>query len=339
MRLTRARKIVGSVMLVMTCLTSCETDFQINAENLEVPVVYCLLNTNSSTQYLKLNKTYLVDKAVFQNPPAQDSIFFEGEIQVVLEAWENNKVTEVFNFEPTDDIPKDSGFFPNGKNIIYKTEAVIRPKQKYSLSIYIGNFEKILYAETTSLGYLNVIDPLPVPERKISLNIGQNYDCSWKPVENAGIYQVIINFYYDEFKGQDTVEQVMVWPQSFTSPLTNAESLSKEISGSRFFNILEDEIPYVEGIVRKAKGIDFTILSGGEEIKFYIESTAPSGGALMEKPVYTNVTNGLGVFSTVSKAAIPMMPLGAVTIDSLAYSQYTKELGFLDHNGLRLDKQ
>ncbi len=337
MRSTWGRLFTGYGVIMMAFLSSCDTEFQINAENQEVPIVYCVLNTASNTQYLKLNKTYLLDKAAFDNPPSQDSVYFDGNIQVVLEGWDNGRVTEVFVFEPTSEIPKDPGFFPNENNIIYKTKATIRSESKYSISIYLENKEKIVYAETESLGPLQVIDPLSVPERKISLNIGQNYNCSWKPVDNAGIYQVIINFYYMEYDGQDSTQQLFVWPQSFTSPMTNVESLSKDISGSRFFYILNENIPEKEGITRKAMGMDFEILSGGQEIKFYIESTAPSDGALMEKPVYTNFTNGLGVFSTVSKALIPMIPLGSVTIDSLAYGQLTKHLGFFDHNGLRLE--
>jgi len=318
----------------MFLVSSCDTEFTVNAENQEVPIIYCVLNNGSDTQYLKLNKTYLLDKAAFSNPPHQDSVYFKGNIQIVLEEWADGQVSNIFVFEQTSDIPKDTGFFPNDKNIIYKAQASIKPETKYSVSIYLENKEKIVYAETTSMGKLRVIDPLDIPERKISLNIGQNYDCSWKPVDNAGIYQVVINFRYMEYVGSDSTEQVMVWPQAFTSPLTNAESLSKEISGSRFFYIVKDKLKSEPGIIRKALGVDFVILSGGQEIKFYIESTAPSDGALMEKPVYTNVQNGLGVFSTVSEARISMLPFGAVTVDSLAYSQLTGHLGFLDHNGL-----
>jgi hypothetical protein len=129
----------------------------------------------------------------------------------------------------------------------------------------------------------------------------------------------------------------MVWPQSFTSPLTNAETLSKEISGSRFFYVVKEQLQEKPGIIREAKGFDFVIMSGGMEIKFYIESTAPSDGALMEKPVYTNFINGLGVFSSISQDEVEMIPIGAVTVDSLAYSQLTNHLGFLDHNGIRID--
>lgn len=332
------RFLAGTGILLIALLYSCETEFQVNTENQEVPVIYCVLNSSSDTQYLKINKTYLIAQAAYDFPPHQDSLYFEGNIEVVLERWKNGKVEGIHVFQPTEDIPKDSGFFPNENNVIYTTQAKILPESKYSISIYLENKEKIVYAETQSLGPLSVIDPLDIPERKISLNTGQNYNCSWRPVDNAGIYQVVLNFHYMEYEGQDSVQRTVVWPQSFTSPLSNAETLNKEISGSRFFYIINEKIPEKEGVTRKAMGMDFLILSGGEEIKFYIESTAPAEGALMEKPVYTNFTNGLGVFSTVSLAEISMLPLGAVTIDSLAYSQLTGNLGFLDHNGIRIDQ-
>lgn len=330
------RFLTGIGVILMFLTSSCETAFQVNAENQEVPILYCVLNNGSDTQYLKLNKTYLLDKAAFSNPPNQDSVYFQGNIQIVLEEWSDENVSNIFLFEQTTEIPKDTGFFPSENNIVYTTQASIKPETKYSVSIYLENKEKIVYAETTSMGKLRVIDPVGIPERKISLNIGQNYNCSWKPVDNAGIYQVVINFNYMEYAGSDSTPKTMVWPQAFTSPLTNAETLSKDISGSRFFYIVRDNLKAQPGITRKALGMDFIILSGGEEIKYYIESTAPSDGALMEKPIYTNVTNGLGVFSTVSKAEIPMLPFGSVTVDSLAYSQLTGDLGFLDHNGLQI---
>jgi hypothetical protein len=337
MRSLCGRIIAGTAIVLMAAATSCTTDFQVNAENQEEPIVYCILNSSSDTQYLKLNKTYLTDRAAFENPPDSDSLYFDGNIEVVLERWENNKVEDIFIFEPTTEVPKDSGFFPVDNNIIYKVKADIIPESKYSLSIYLENKEKIVYAETNSLGSLSVIDPLPIPERKVSLNIGQNYDCSWKPVKNAGIYQVVLKLHYMEYEGNDSIQKTLVWPQSFTSPQTNAEALSREISGTRFYYIVRDNISGKEGVIRKAIGMDFDILSGGMEIKYYIESTAPTEGALMEKPIYTNFTNGIGVFSTISSANITMLPIGAVTLDSLAYSQLTSHLGFLDHNGERND--
>lgn len=326
----------GSLMLLLTSVFySCETEIDINTPNLEVPIVYCLLNTADSVQYLKLNKTYLLESAALQNPPLLDSQYFEGNIQIVLEKWENNKPVEFYEFEPSTEIPKDTGFFPSGRNTIYRTEARIEAEDLYMLNIYVENHEKIVYAQTKAVGLLNVIDPIDLKIRKVSLNIGVNYTTRWKPVENAGIYQVVVRFWYKETKEGLTVEKYLDWPQAFSNPISNVDYLSRDISGTRFFYILADGIPADPGVIREVIGVDFYIMSAGTELKFYIESTAPSDGALMEKPIYSNITNGIGVFSTIATRKMMGMDLASTTIDSIAYGQLTKELMFLDHNGIR----
>jgi len=327
---------MGVLILLLTSgFSSCETDIDINTPNLEVPIVYCLLNTADSVQYLKLNKTYLLEAAALHNPPDIDSQYFEGNIKIVLEKWENNRPVEFYEFEPTSEIPKDTGFFPNEKNTIYRTEARIQARDLYMLNIYIEDKEKIVYSQTKAVGLLNVIDPIDLKIRKISLNIGVNYTTRWKPVENAGIYQVVVRFWYKETKEGVTVEKYLDWPQAFSNPISNVDYLSRDISGTRFFYILADGIPADPEIIREAIGVDFFIMSAGTELKFYIESTAPSDGALMEKPVYSNITNGIGVFSTIATRKLLAMDLASTTIDSIAYGQLTKDLMFLDHNGIR----
>jgi len=178
---------------------------------------------------------------------------------------------------------------------------------------------------------LTVIDPLPLPERKISLYSGTNYTCRWEPVENAGVYQVVVRFNYTETTGSITKIKHLDWPQTFSDAGSDAEYLSNDISGSRFMHILEDNLPAGDGIVREVVGLNFQIVSGSMEMMYYIESTAPSDGALMEKPVYSNITNGIGLFCSAARIEVNQLLLSPVTIDSIAYGQFTKKLGFLDH--------
>jgi hypothetical protein len=262
-------------------------------------------------------------------------MLFTGEIVVSMERWSAGKVMETVRFAPTNDIPKDSGFFPSEKNVLYKAKVKIIPNQTYRLDIYLKNKEKVLYAEASSLGYLTVIDPLPLKERKISLCNGTNYTCRWQPVENAGVYQVVVRFNYKETLDGVTKIKHLDWPQAFASPGSDAEYLSNDISGSRFMHILEDNLLPVDGMVREVIGLDFQVVSGSMEMKYYIESTAPSEGALMEKPVYSNITNGIGLFCAVARININDLVMAPVTIDSIAYGQYTKSLGFLDHTNDR----
>ncbi|MFA6128144.1 MAG: hypothetical protein WC699_12655 [Bacteroidales bacterium] len=312
-------------------MVSCETGIEINSTNQDVPIVYCVLNSADSFQYVRLQKTYLIDQAALEFPPDQDSMLFTGEIVVTMERWSAGKVIETIRFTETNEIPKDSGFFPSEKNILYMAKANIVPNQIYRLYIYLGSKEKILYAETSSLGKLVVIDPLPIQERKISLYSGNNYTCRWQPVANAGVYQVVLRFNYKETV--DGIEKIkhLDWPQTFASPGSDAEYLSNDISGSRFMHILQDNLSDGSGITREVIGMNFQIVSGSMEMKYYIESTSPSEGALMEKPVYSNITNGIGLFCSAAKIDVDQLLLSPVTIDSIAYGQFTRNLGFLDH--------
>jgi len=328
-------KAICLILLAGAMLTSCSTDININAPNLDVPIVYCLLDTESSEQYLKLNKTYLVSSAAMDNPPFAEDQYFEGNIQIVLERWENNKPVEFIDFLPTNDVPKNPGFFPSDTNLLYKADTKILPNALYMVNIYLEDREKIVYAYTKTIGDLNVVDPIELEVRKISLNQGVNYASKWRQVENAGIYQVIVRFNYAETIDSVRTEKYLDWPQAFSNPITNVDYLTKDISGTRFFYILEEGIEENEAALREALSIDFFVLSGGTEIKYYIESTAPSEGALMERPIYTNLTNGLGVFSSMATQEVKGLNMASTTIDSIAYGVHTKQLLFLDHNGER----
>lgn len=323
------------VLLAGGLFASCETAIDINTANQDVPIVYCVLNSADSVQYVRIQKTYLIDQAALENPPEQDSMLFTGEIVVSMERWSGGKVMETVMFSPTNDIPKDEGFFPSEKNILYRANLKIIANQIYRLYIFVGSKEKVLYAEAFSLGKLTVIDPMPLPQRKISLYPGTNYTCRWSPVENAGVYQVALRFNYKETIGGETKVKSIDWPQAFASPGSDAEYLSNDISGSRFMHILEDNLTVAEGIVREVVSLNFQVVSGSMEMKYYIESTSPSEGALMEKPVYSNITNGIGLFCTVARIDIGNLSLSPVTIDSIAYGQFTRKLGFLDHTNDR----
>jgi hypothetical protein len=317
--------------MAIALIVSCETEININTDNQDVPIVYCVLNSADSFQYVRIQKTYLIDQAALNNPPEQDSMLFTGEIVISLERWSGGQVKETVRFTPTLEIPKDSGFFPNEKNILYKAKVKIVPNQLYRLYIYLGSKERVLFAEASSVGNLTVIDPIPLPERKISLYPGTNYTCRWSPVANAGVYQVILQFNYRETIGGIAKIRSLNWPQTFASPGSDAEYLSNDISGSRFMHILQDNLMSGNGIIREVIGMNFQIVSGSLEMKYYIESTAPAEGALMEKPVYSNITNGIGLFCSVARISVNELLLSPVTIDSIAYGQFTKSLGFLDH--------
>lgn len=324
-----------SIFFLFLLFASCSTEIDINAPNQNVPIVYCILDTEDSIQYARVQKTYLVDQAAHTTVPHPDSIYYPGEVQISLERWRDGAPVEIIPFEPTYDVPKDSGFFPGGSHVVYRGFTEILPLETYYLYVYVKDKELVLFAETYSVGNLKVVDPLNLKDRKIALNYGQNYTCRWESVDFAGIYQVGMRLNYLETVNGETTQRTMEFPQSFTNPLTNVDYLTRDISGARFMNLISQNLEVIPGMVREVTGIDFYFISGGKEVKYYIESTAPSEGALMEKPVYSNFTHGLGLFSSQARVEVLDLELAGTTLDSLAYGQNTIELGFLDHTGDR----
>ena len=84
----------------------------------------------------------------------------------------------------------------------------------------------------------------------------------------------------------------------------------------------------------------------GDDLNTYMEVSAPSTGIVQEKPSFTNITNGIGIFSArynqnaQSSAGFgtpppnPYAPYGfkmnKATLDSLCMGQFTKTLNFCD---------
>ena len=53
------KNLFWTLTLIVGLLSSCETDFELNAPYKTIPVVYGLLDKSLDTQFVKINKSYL----------------------------------------------------------------------------------------------------------------------------------------------------------------------------------------------------------------------------------------------------------------------------------------
>ena len=85
MFINKTKKWLRLILAVMAAglVSSCETEININTENQDVPIVYCVLNSADSFQYVRIQKTYLIDQAALNNPPDQDSMIFTEQNKLV----------------------------------------------------------------------------------------------------------------------------------------------------------------------------------------------------------------------------------------------------------------
>ena len=55
---------------------------------------------------------------------------------------------------------------------------------------------------------------------------------------------------------------------------------------------------YDPNVIRVPDSVEYIFTVASEELSNYIEVTNPSNTIVQEKPIYTNISNGIGIFSS-----------------------------------------
>jgi len=134
--------------------------------------------------------------------------------------------------------------------------------------------------------------------------------------------------------------------EQFRSSLTNLvksfleDPLSDEVFERDFsdFVKLKDNISYNPNVRRRSLYMDFVISVAGNEFNTYMEVNQPSTNIIQERPEYTNISNGLGIFSSryiknqvsASDTRPIRFQLNPQSLIELETGSYTSNLGFID---------
>jgi len=286
---------------------------------------------------VRINRAFINEKndafMLAQNP---DSTNYKDSLFVRFEIWKNGQ------HNPANDIilkkvannSKDSGIFANKNQYLWVTEpnTVLDPKAIYKLVITNTVSGKVIYSETPIVG--NITSYFPKPGNKITITSKTDLEFKWVSGVNAYFYDVVAEIWYSEFpvdKPEDKVKKMITWPivlSYFPSKLNEQVEMTVKISGEAFYNFLKDNIPVNYEVNREFLRIDFKYSAGGKEIYNYINVNKPSIGIVQKKPEYTNINNGLGVFSSrnqniVSARITPTMLL------ELQANDKTRDLNFI----------
>jgi hypothetical protein len=336
MRKIRFYLLMGAILLT----TSCSTDFDIDADWKDIALVYGILNQNDTAHYIKLNKVFLGDLDAYYMAAQADSIYYP-EARVFLEPLSNG--SNIFDYSgnivryelsETYEIPKEPGIFFDDYNLLYKTKQTLNPDYGYKLNIEIPGKEPIT-SETSLVKNINVKNPNTNPATKITFsNLYEymNYEVEIETSADGAMYGLVVRFYYRENTPEGTVDKYLDWNQP-SKKKGSASKLVWDLNGESFYSYLNFNIP--QGNIettRKALKLDFIFMVAGEELVAFIEVNGPSDGIVQERPAFTNIENGIGVFSARYDKTIPNKQLTDLSLDRLACSPYTKHLRFEDSN-------
>ena len=315
-------------LLVHSC---CETDFEVTRPADPTPIVYCVLNQAGPVQKLRITRSYVSINGSI--PPHIDSILYKPAIPAALEQMTGDRVEVRALFNPVM-VEKDSGFFPNNEHWTYETNMTVYPGKEYRLIIYLDDYERIIYSRCQSVDRFIITNPVYPELREIHLQTEHNPQFLWTRSNHAGIYQLGYTLHYEEIIAENSWEKEIDIPLRFTFQSENIGNLySQSINSTLFYQKLAGLMPSDPTIFRKFLSIDAFVVSGGAELAYLVQlQSAGQTFSLME---YSNIMNGIGIFSSSITERINGFKLTDQTIDSLAYGQYTYDLNFADRTGTR----
>lgn len=337
---------------VLLFIFSCDSDFDVNADWKESMVVYGLLDQSVDTQKVIIYKAFLGNQSAYALAQEIDSIYYgENDLEVFLYGLDGEDTiqTIALNYTETNNRNHSGSdtIFSLEKSVEYTTTEKLDPElvyHFYALNLNSGNEVR----SSTSL-----ISPLDINEGFGDVIFFKNnqyrtYKLKWKSSANAISYKPILRFYYiekDIFTGEVSYKFIeKEYAEQSSVNANGGQQMELGISGESFYYFVKNSISPNENVERiNAQelddgvsssdnwlgGIEFRFVVGGEEISQYISINNLPNLLFQDPPTYTNIENGLGIFSSRLNASLSYKKLEVQSLSELSSGETTNELGFI----------
>jgi hypothetical protein len=316
------KKIAIFLLLISTLFMACETDFEVNAEWKEVTVVYGLLDQSQQQQYIKINKAYLGEGNALQMASVADSVNYNpADLEVkIFKVKESFSSVDTLGFVTLYDtiLEKDSGLFATDENIIYTLPSNFfltnnADEKDYILSIVNKKSGKEVWAKThlihalaldippnKPMGFYSTIPspPIPMPLEKLQTTVDWNHFNRQDDSKEGKIYQIIARIHYKDYFQNDTIPTYLDWMQPQIT-YDGSNEMHYTFDGDAFVNTLATKIKNTDNtlIARRLSNVELFFTVGSEDLYTYMAVNEPFEGIVQERPVFTNINNGIGIFT------------------------------------------
>ncbi|MFN7115765.1 MAG: hypothetical protein ACK4TA_03145 [Saprospiraceae bacterium] len=323
---------------------ACSTDFEIEADWKDIPVVYGLLSLQDTAHYVRVEKAFLEPSGdATKIAQIADSLYYDAKVQVQLQRVSNGQTFTLQRVDgATEGYPRKDGPFATVPNILYKMPApAIQLKANEHIRLIINRGETLepVTAQTTVLGEMTIREP---SANTSTLNFG--YDRSltfgWDATPAARFFDLRLILHYEESQAGNPN---LFEPKSITwilaDDLIREDTTSSRVRfpqgnavfrGEEFYRFLQANLTPLSDRVRRFVNLDIVITGAGKEVVEQLRITEANTGVTSSQavPIYSNLSEGRGIFSSKTTVARLSMPLNSASLDSLKNGIYTRNLNF-----------
>lgn len=324
-------------LLIVLLAGSCETDFKIISDWEDITVVYGLLDQRDSVQYIKINKAFLGEGNALTFAQEYDSSNYSFPLNVWIEELnENGQLVDTIKFNPaTTYKPEDAGaVFPTDSQTVYKANILqfyeiqyiidypdtigirkIWLNENNTYKLYIKGFadtSKVVFSESGLVKDFSITRPVPGSDdiKFVQYAAGPT-TFRWEKAPNDDgdfKYELELKFNYEEVirinqTTSDTIQKTLTLAGGSVYLQTGNSELFYYYSNNNFYTSCLTQIPYADAaaeakvIERHALSVDIIVNAAAAEFNLFMQVYQPSTSIVQEKPPYTNIENGIGVFS------------------------------------------
>ena len=328
------------VIATLFLISSCSNELNVVDNYKETPVVYGLLNPNSSTQYIRIQKAFLGAGNSLIMAQQHDSIYYDSDLLDIsvqqfktalnLQNTLDTIVTTTYLMTPTFSVIKDEGLFTNQGHVMLKSDN-FRPDPNFQYRFLFHN--KSTGKRDTA--FTSVIGPL-IQETlgsstKVNIANANPYVIRISTASNGRVYGLLFRFKYVTINTllHDTVRSHIDIPLPIqtSSRLDGSEVISFLLDGTSVYQTLGIKIPALPAntIMTAILG-DYIFTCGTDEFYNYYIVNSPSN-TVDYIPEFTNLKNGSkGIFTSRSDTTISDIPFSNSSLDSLFNGQYTSHI-------------
>lgn len=293
---------ISLLLVIALSIFSCDNEIDLNAEFVDTPVVFGLLNAGSDTQLVRITRGFLKDgESAIDLAQDVNNLYYDS-LKVQLTHIQNGTIFPLTKML----IPKEPGVFNNQDNRVYMLENSLAVGNKYKLEVIKPDGTQAS-AETRTLGFVKLDKPDPArPTLEVSFvnnNLQYlNYDFQFNIGKTIAKFEAYLYFYYDEIIGGQKVRKQVKMPiGTFTnSDLAKLDEIEISFPGLRFFQTIANEVnpTATKKELPNTENLMIEIFAGDETLVFYQDLNGPIEGLAQVRPEFTNVENGVGLFAS-----------------------------------------
>jgi hypothetical protein len=298
------------VSMILLAFVSCTEKLSLNEPWKEIMVIYGFLDHTQAVQYVRLTKTFLGDGDNSGYAKIPDSIYYDAKIiDVKLYEYAGNAATTLLRtITLRDTILQDlpPGAFAQSPNRLFYTNQALDVANTYKI---VAKNIRTGYEAKASTKLISILPLVSSSLFSVITGAGNdrsysNFSFSQKSTPSTKSFQCSLQFFFaDSFNNGSVTEKMLEYKyplQILDNPKGGVTS-NQIINGRDFMGFLKSNRANAfpaNGAFRRARGVYLTQTVAAEELTNYYSINKPSSALLLEKPVYTNITNGVGIFSS-----------------------------------------